>query len=450
MTFHKIALIGRPNVGKSSLFNRLLKKRVAIVNEMEGVTRDRLYAQAEFENKPYILIDTAGIAITDKSDFNQEILEQSKVAILEADYCILVVDGMVGVTKMDQEVVKLIHHYKKPAVLAVNKIDNENRTSNISEFYSLGIDKIEGVSAAHGINIYELLEKIFEDIDLIDAKEEVKDKKPTLSVVGRPNVGKSTFINYLLEQKRCVVSPVAGTTRDAIDIELKLDNKNYTIIDTAGIRRKQKEKVVVEKFASIRTFEAIERSDISLFIISALDGLTSQEKKMLSEIYKLGKSCIIIINKWDLAPGFRMEHAKQALLKDCPFIDIYPIIFISAKTGKNVPALYPLIEKVHQNRIQKIETSPLNRFIEKALHKTAPPMIRGKRLKVYYMTQIKSSPPSFLFFVNNSKLLALTYKRYLMNQIRQEFDLLGSPVNFFLKSKKDTPKTKEKLKLAED
>ncbi len=435
MVFPKIALIGRPNVGKSALFNRLLKKRVAIVDEMEGVTRDRIYGDSEFEQKPYMLIDTAGIETQDHSELNLEILQQSKYAIAEADFCILIVDGQVGVTRMDQEIAHLVRKLNKPVCLAVNKIDIEQHDELVYPFHALGFDNMWGISAAHGRNIYELLETVFENLpDSIDPFE--KPERQVVSIVGRTNAGKSTLVNYLTHQARCVVSPEAGTTRDAIEIELAHEDQTYLLIDTAGVRRKNKEKHVVEKFAHIRTMKAIEKSDVCLFILDVQEGLTSQEKKVLSEIYKMGKSCIIVANKWDLVSDFRMEHVRQALIKDCPFLVIYPIVFISAKTGRNVENLFPTLKTVFENRNRRVDTAELNRFILEAVLKSPPPMVLGKRLRVYYMTQIKTNPPTFLFFVNKSGLLNATYKRYLTNQMRDSFDFFGSPLQFFLRSKK--------------
>jgi len=435
MVYPKIAIIGRPNVGKSAIFNRLLRKRIAIVDEMEGVTRDRIYGEGEFENQPYILIDTAGIQTTDHSDLNCKLIEQTKLALAEADYCIFVVDAKVGITKMDEEVGALIRKSKTPACLAVNKVDIDIHADLVPPFHKLGFEHLWGISAEHGRNIYELLETVFENLPKVSEEEDLVSNEETISIVGRPNVGKSTLINYLVKEPRCVVSPIAGTTRDAIEVEIKYQDKSYIFIDTAGVRRKNKEKEVVEKFAYIRTMGAIEKSDVCLFLISAQEGFTAQEKKIISEIYKMGKSCVIVVNKWDLVEGFRMEHVYQALLKDCPFLVIYPVVFISALTGQNVDKLFPILEKVCFSRKQKIETPALNKFILNAMQKTPPPMLRGKRLKVYYITQIKNSPPSFLFFVNKAGLLTHNYKRYLLNQIRETFDLTGAPVQFFLKSK---------------
>lgn len=438
MSIPKVAVVGRPNVGKSALFNRLLKKRVAIVDEMEGVTRDRLYATSEFQNNPFILIDTAGIQLDDPNPMNQEILHQSRLAISEASFCIFVVDSRTGPTQMDQEIAKLLLKSKKPVCLAVNKVDDEHLEHLLHQFYRLGIKDMLAVSAAHGRNLYELLEVVFDKIELEPAQEE--QTKPILSIVGRTNVGKSTLINTLTQKKRCVVSPERATTRDAIEIELNYEGREYLLIDTAGIRRKQKETNVVEKFASIRTFEAIDRSDICLFIIDALEGMTAQEKKLLSEIYKQGKSCVILVNKWDLTHDHRMEHARQALIKECPFVEIYPVVFISALTGRNMAKIYEQIDLVYASRTSRIDTALLNKFIETAQHQSPPPYVKGKRLRIYYMTQIKSSPPSFLCFVNKQSLLTPTYKRYLMNQMRASFDFTGSPLQFFLKSKKVKPK----------
>ncbi len=442
MTFPKIALVGRPNVGKSALFNRLLKKRIAIVDEMEGVTRDRIYGEGEFEAESYILIDTAGIETTDHSQLNIDILNQSKLAIEEADFCIFVVDAQIGITRMDQEIAKILRQKKKPVCLAVNKIDIDQHEDMIYPFYALGFENCLGVSAEHGRNIYELMEIAFQNLPEISLDEDPALDKETISIVGRTNVGKSTLMNYLSKQPRCVVSPIAGTTRDAIEVEIDFEDKSYVFIDTAGIRRKNKEKVVVEKFAHIRTFGAIEKSEICLFLIDAQEGLTAQEKKFLSEIYEQGKSCIVVVNKWDLAQGFRMEHAHQALIKDSPFLAIYPVVFISAQTGRNIEKLFPLIKQVSECRNRKIETSALNRFILDAVQKCSPPMVLGKRLRVYYMTQIKAGPPCFLFFVNSSTLLTPTYKRYLLNQMRQAFDFTATPIKFFLRSKNKAKKDK--------
>lgn len=436
MVLQKIAIIGRPNVGKSALFNRLLKKRVSIVDEVEGVTRDRIYAQSEFQDQVFILIDTAGIELSDHSELNQKILEQSKKAIEEADFCIFVVDGQVGLTKMEEKIGKLIREHGKPACVAVNKIDDDVHLPNLAPFYQLGFAKTIGISASHGRNIYELLEIAFEHLPKLEFPfEEPADKKITASIIGRANVGKSTFVNFLSQQERCVVSAEAGTTRDAIEIEIQDEEQSYLLIDTAGIRRKSKEKDSVEKFAHIRTIEAIERSDVCLFMISTEDGMTFQEKKILSEIYRQGKSCIILVNKWDLASNHRMEHAKQALIRECPFVEIYPIIFISALTGRNVDQVFQTLEKVCQSRKLRIETGELNRFLLKTLQKNAPSTILGKRLRIYYMTQVKTNPPSFLCFINNSSLLTATYKRYLINQMREEFDFSGTPIQFFLRNK---------------
>ena len=444
MVLPKIAIIGRPNVGKSALFNRLLKKRIAIVDEMEGVTRDRLYGEGEFEGEPYILIDTAGIQMTDPSELNLDLIKQTTRAIEEADYCVFVVDAKIGVTQMDVEIANLIRRHKKPVCLAANKVDLDQHFDYVHPFHKLGFENLIDISAEHGRNIYELLEIIFGNLPETDKQEMPIGHKEMISIIGRTNAGKSTLINYLAKEPRCVVSPVAGTTRDAIEVEISFNEKSYLFIDTAGVRRKNKEKEVVEKFAHIRTMEAIEKSEVCLFLLSALEGLTAQEKKILSEIYRMGKSCVIVVNKWDLVQGFQMEHVHQALLKDCPFLSIYPTIFISALTGRNIEKLYSAIERVCVSRHQKLETSALNKFILKAVQKQPPPMVKGKRLKVYYITQVKSAPPSFLFFVNHSGLLTNNYKRYLINQLRDTFDLTGSPVQFFLKSKTESKAKKSK------
>ncbi len=433
----KLALVGRPNVGKSALFNRICKKRKAIVDDEEGTTRDRLYASADLFGKTFEVVDTAGIDPHIKKDFNLEILTQAKIAIEEADSIVLVVDGIVGITDLDRDVAKLLFKSKKPVTLAVNKVDDYSKEPYfISQFYSLGIKKMVAVSAMQGYHIAELLETALEGIECFD--EIIEEKTLTnVAIVGRANVGKSTLLNYLFGEKRSVVSSVAGTTRDNINASVVKNGKTYNFIDTAGIRRKNKEHEVVDKFAFIRTKGAIEKADVCLLILDAAKGFTFHDKKIASMVEEAGKGCILLLNKWDLIKGYRMEHCLQGLVAESPFISTSPILFISAKSGRNVDKIFGLVEKVAQSQNNRVSTGLLNKFVENCLQKCHPPMINGKRLRLYYLTQVEVAPPRFVLFVNNKDLLTDTYKKYLMNQFRKTFSFSGVPLIFNVKAKKE-------------
>ena len=435
----KIALIGRPNVGKSALFNRIAKKRIAIVDEMEGVTRDRLYAEADLFGRPFEIIDTGGIDESSTIPFAEEVKLQAKVAIEEADSLIMVVDSRVGLTNLDKNVAQILLKSGKPLTLAVNKMDNED-PSILAPFYALGIERMIPVSAIQGNNIVEMLQIALEPCPIVDGEDDAKGIK--VAIVGRPNVGKSTLINTLLDESRCVVSPIAGTTRDSIDVVVEFEGETFTFIDTAGIRRKKSEPEVVDKFAAIRTERAIERADVCIFMLDSQEGMTSQEKRIANSIEAKGKGCIIFLNKWDLVKGFRMEHCKKSLEIEASFINYCPTLFGSALTGRKTDELFPLIREVYENLTKRISTGQLNKFIERVMHKVHPPMLRGKRLRIYYMAQVDSAPPRFVFFVNQIDLLGDTYKKYLINQFRKTYQYTGVPLTFYLKGKKRQDKKK--------
>ncbi|MCB1085116.1 MAG: ribosome biogenesis GTPase Der [Chlamydiia bacterium] len=435
----KIALIGRPNVGKSALFNRIVKKRIAIVDEMEGVTRDRLYAEAELFGRPFEVIDTGGIDERSEIPFAEEVKQQAEIAIEEADSLIMVVDSRVGITALDEGVASLLLRSGKPLLLAVNKVDNED-PSLLAPFYTLGIEEVLPVSAIQGHNIVEMLEKALKPCPIVEEEEEPEGIK--VAIIGRPNVGKSTLVNFLLDEARCVVSPIAGTTRDSIDVTLEREGKPFTFIDTAGIRRKKAEPEVVDKFAAIRTERAIDRSNVCILMLDSQEGLTAQEKKIVNLIEEKGKGCILFLNKWDLVKGVRMEHCKKSLEIEASFIIHCPIVFGSAKTGRKVEELFPLIEEVYENLSKRIPTGKLNHFVEGVMQRVHPPMIRGKRLRIYYMAQVDTSPPRFVFFVNVPNLLDESYKKYLINQFRKTYQFTGVPLRFYLKGKKKEPKKK--------
>lgn len=442
----KLAIVGRPNVGKSALFNRICKKKIAIVDEAEGITRDRIYTETEFFGFPFTLIDTGGIDPHSKAPFNEEIKRQAEIAIEEADSIVMVVDSRIGITELDAQIANILKKTDKPLCLAVNKIDDLYHESLLHQFYPLGIKKMISVSAVQGLHIAELLEAAF---DRFPCPEPVEPNPATkIAIIGRPNVGKSTLINFLLDDNRCIVSPIAGTTRDSIDIDLEWEGKSYTLIDTAGIRRKHAESEVVDKFASIRTTRAIERTDVCVLVLDATQGITSQEKQIANTIEEAGKGCVILLNKWDLVKGFRMEHCLKGIHESVPFLAHCPILFGSAKTGRNIEKLLSHVEEVHQASKLRIPTPQLNKFIESSMQKNHPPMLKGKRLRIYYMVQIETQPPSFLLFVNHAQLMMETYKKYLFNQFRDTFGFTGNPIMFTLKSKKKE-KAQDRIDAAE-
>ncbi|MEN9343938.1 MAG: GTPase Der [Chlamydiota bacterium] len=431
----KIALVGRPNVGKSALFNRIAGKRIAIVDEAEGVTRDRLYAEALHFGRPFQVIDTGGIDPKSTAAFQEEIRRQAEIAIEEADAIILVVDSTVGVTVLDQLVANLLRKRGKKVVVAVNKVDDFSQQERAYPFYSLGLDSAIPVSATHNFQIAELLDTVFDGIPEVTGEEETTSSIK-VAIVGRPNVGKSTIINKLLGEERCVVSPIAGTTRDSIDTPIHWEGESFTLIDTAGIRRKVAEHEVVDKFAAVRTERALERADVCVLIVDAERGMTTQEKRIARDIEEKGKGCIVLFNKWDLVKGFRMEHCKKSFEYDVPFLLHCPLLFASGKTGRNLDQLFALVRQVYEQQNRRVSTGQLNKFVEKAVEKYHPPMLQGgKRLRIYYLAQIDVQPPRFVLFVNKPELMCDTYKKYLINQFREEYGFLGSPIQFFLKGR---------------
>lgn len=432
----KMAIVGRPNVGKSALFNRICKRRIAIVDEAEGITRDRLYAEADYFDFPFEVIDTGGIDPQSSDQFQADIRRQAEIAIQEADTLVMVVDAHIGITSLDQELARLLLKTEKPLTLAINKIDDHSQKRLIHAFYGLGISKMVAVSAVHGFQIAELLEKAW--VGFTPKERSLPDATVKVAIVGRPNVGKSTLVNTLLEEKRCVVSPIPGTTRDSIDTPFHYQGRHYTLIDTAGVRRKKAEREVVEKFASLRTTRAIERADVCLLMLDAQEGFTAQEKRIANDIEEAGKPCVIILNKWDLVKGFRMEHLTRVLKESNSFLAHAPFIFISAKEGRNLDTLLEKIDFVHMAAQTRVTTHQLNKFIERAIQLNHPPMVNGKRLRIYYMTQVDVTPPRFVFFVNKPKLMHDSYKKYLMNAFRKAFPFSGTPLVFHLRGKEET------------
>ena len=433
----KVALVGRPNVGKSALFNRIVGRRLAIVSDEEGVTRDRLYAVTEIFGRPIEVIDTGGVTRDESIPFFKEIGEQTLLAIEEADSLIMVVDGRLGVTTWDEEVAKLLHRTKKPVCVAVNKVDDHHFEKWQAPFYTLGFSKVVGVSAQQGFHIAELLEMALEDVPCLEKKEVQEGAEEIkVAIVGRPNVGKSTLLNHILGERRSLVSEIPGTTRDAIDASIEIEGQKYRLIDTAGIRKKKGEHEVVDKFAAIRTEKAIERADVCLVVFDAEVGLTIEEKKILSELERLGKGCVLVANKWDLLKGVRMEHCSLTLRHDAAFTEYLPLVFASAKTGRNVFKLFEEVQAVYKMLHYRVGTGELNRFIEKVIQKYHPPMIQGRRLRIYYLTQKSVAPVAFILFINHLELMTRTYQRYLVKALRETFGFRGCAIKFQLQSKK--------------
>lgn len=429
----KLALVGRPNVGKSALFNAICKKKISIVDEAEGITRDRLYAKTESFGVPFEIIDTGGMGRKD-DPYGDEIRRQAEIAIEEADSIIMVVDGRSSVLDIDMQVAKLLHRSKKPITLAINKIDNSSLQNRLYEYACLGIERMVAVSALHGYQIAELIQGALVGVSIPSEIEE-SSTLAHVAIIGRTNVGKSTLLNALVGDERSIVSPIAGTTRDSIDTEVSFKDQSYIFIDTAGIRKKKKEKEVVEKYAHIRTEGAIERSDVCLLVIDVLEGITAEEKKIATLIEEAKKSCIVLLNKWDKAHGFRMEHAIKAIEEQVPFLVHCPKICISALTKRNLDKIFQAIDKVLESYQMRISTGRLNKCLTLAMQQYHPPVIGGKRLRIYYMTQVGTRPPNFVLFVNSPKLCEPTYKKYLINTLRQEFGFDGVPILFQLKAK---------------
>ncbi|MBS3810271.1 MAG: ribosome biogenesis GTPase Der [Halanaerobiales bacterium] len=431
-----VAIVGRPNVGKSTLFNRLAGTRISIVEDEPRITRDRIYAEAKWLGYKFKLIDTGGIETDTEVKFNSMVKKQSKLAIQEADHILFVVDGREGLTKLDEEVAQLLRKSNKKVKVVVNKIENfKKMQENVWEFYALGFKELIPISAEHGKNIGDLLDLIISDFD--ETEERLKEDIINIAIVGKPNVGKSSFINYLVGHERVIVSEIPGTTRDAIDTVIEYNDIKYNLIDTAGLRRKARVKDDIEYYSNIRAIRAIERSDGVLMMIDAEQGVTEQDKKISGYAHEAGKAMVIAINKWDLitADSDEMARYRDEIYYNLKFLNYVPISFISVLTGQRIEEVLELLEYSVDQSAKRIKTGLLNEVITEAVQLREPPTKKGKRLKIYYCTQVGVKPPTFVIFVNNPDLMHFAYERYLKNTIRDNFGFLGSPIVLKIKKR---------------
>ena len=432
-----VGLLGFPNVGKSTFFNYIVGSRISIVEDTPGVTRDRVYAETNWRGRNFTVVDTAGIEPESDDTIISQMREQAKIAIDIADVILFLTDVKQGVTAADQEIAIMLKKSKKPVVLVCNKADNMSRDRNeIYEFYNLGMGEPYPVSAANALGIGDVLDALYENFPE-KSDDEDDDGRIKVAVIGKPNVGKSSLINKILGENRTIVSNIAGTTRDAIDTEYENEYGKYVLIDTAGIRRKSKVSESIEKFSIMRTLLAIERADVCLMMIDANEGVTDQDAKIAGEAHEAGKGIIIVVNKWDEyeKETGTLEKYKKDIYAKLSYLSYAPVIFISAKTGQRVDKLFNMINNVAEQNAMRVSTATLNQVINEAIAIVQPPTDKGKRLKILYGTQVSTKPPTFVIFVNNKELFHFSYERYLVNQIRKEFGLEGTPVRIIAREK---------------
>lgn len=429
-----VSLVGRPNVGKSTLFNKIVGSKISIIEDTPGVTRDRIYSEASYKDRLFSVIDTGGIDVS-RELFNDEIKIQASIAIEESDVVVFVVDGKEGLTENDRVVRDMLRKSKKRVIVAINKIDNKQSQEHIYDFYELGFSEYVGVSAEHNIGMYELLDAITKDFPKIEDIKE--DDRLKFSVIGRPNVGKSSLINALVNEERVIVSNTAGTTRDAIDTVFKYEKQEFVLIDTAGMRKQGKIYESVEKYSLLRSLKAIDRSDVCLLVINAEEGIIEHDKHIAGYALERGKGIIIVVNKWDKVENPNIKEYTDYVRREFQFITYAPIVFLSALTKKRIHTLMPEILRVCENVKRQISTSVLNDVIMDAYALNLPPSYKGKRLKIYFSSQTGTKPPKFTFRVNNKGLVHFSYERYLENKLRENFELEGTPIVLQFKNKTD-------------
>lgn len=435
MKIKTVALVGRPNVGKSTIFNKLVGKKISIIEDTPGVTRDRIYGDVSYKNCKFHLIDTGGIDLSD-ADFNKEIIAQASLAIDEADVIVFIVDGKEELNANDFKIRDMLKRSNKKIILAVNKIDNEKRKQDIYNYYELGFDSIIPISGEHNLGIGELLDEITSDFPKYEDTN-LLDDKIKFCVIGRPNVGKSSLVNAIVNEEKSIVSNIAGTTRDAIDTPFTYDKEDYVIIDTAGIRKSGKIYENIEKYSVIRAMKAIERSNVCVVVINAEEGIIEHDKHLASYALEAGKPLVLVVNKWDTAKDKSIAEYTKLMRSEFKFLSYVPIVFLSAKTKKRIHTLMPEIKKVYENSKKEIKTSVLNDVIRDAVMLNAPPSYKGKRLKIYFVSQKGITPPKFVFNVNSKGLVHFSYERYLENKIRESFDFEGTPIQIEFKNRNE-------------
>ncbi|MEG0852887.1 MAG: ribosome biogenesis GTPase Der [Angelakisella sp.] len=434
-----IAVVGRPNVGKSTLFNKLAGQRISIVEDTPGVTRDRIYAPCQWRAKDFMLVDTGGIEPNAGDIILSQMRTQAQVAIETADVIIMVVDLKSGVTANDSDIATMLLKSGKPVVLCVNKCDQiGNLPADFYEFYNLGLGDPVAVSSVHGHGTGDLLDECFEHIDF-DKVEDYDEDVIRVAVIGKPNVGKSSLVNKISGQERVIVSDIAGTTRDSTDTEIENEFGKFVFIDTAGIRRKARVEEAIERYSVLRAYMAVDRCDVAVIVIDALEGFTEQDSKIAGYAHEQGKGCIVAVNKWDAVEkdGKTMQEYQKQLEIDFSFMSYVPFVFISAKTGQRINKLFEQIGYVNDKNNMRISTGRLNDMLSYATARVQPPSDKGKRLKIYYVTQASTKPPTFVFFCNNSELFHFSYQRYLENQIREQFELSGTPIRIIVRQRGD-------------
>ncbi|EHB64391.1 MULTISPECIES: ribosome biogenesis GTPase Der [Paenibacillus] len=433
-----VAIVGRPNVGKSTIFNRLIGDRLAIVEDKPGITRDRIYGSAEWNGKAFSVIDTGGIEIDGDDMILKSIRMQAELAIEEADVIIFMCDAKTGVTQSDEEVAQILFRSGKPVILAVNKVDNLKRAEDIYEFYSLGFGDPVGISGSHGTGIGDLLDVVVENLpDLAD--DDYDEDVIRVALIGRPNVGKSSLVNAILGEERVIVSDIAGTTRDAIDTPFEKDGQRYVLIDTAGMRKRGKVYETTEKYSVMRAMRAIERADVVLVLINGEEGIIEQDKHIAGYAYEAGKASLFVVNKWDVVEkdDKTMQQFERKIRDHFLFMTYAPIVFLSAKTKQRLHKLLPVVKHVAEQHSLRVQTHLLNDVISDAIAINPPPTDKGRRLRINYSTQVAVKPPTMVVFVNDPELMHFSYERYLENKIRAAFDFEGTPIRIFTRRKSD-------------
>ncbi|CDE94346.1 MULTISPECIES: ribosome biogenesis GTPase Der [Acidaminococcus] len=435
-----VAIVGRPNVGKSTLFNIFADSRISIVEDTPGVTRDRLYADAEWLDRKFTMVDTGGIEMQNTDSIAVSIRQQAEIAVREADVILFVCDARTGITNDDMEVAKMLRQSKKPVVLAVNKADTPKQEAEAYEFYNLGIGEPYLISASNRLNLGDLLDAVVEKFPPESDDDEDNEDVIKVAIIGRPNVGKSSIFNDIIGQTRSIVSDVAGTTRDAIDVPVEKDGQTYLFIDTAGMRRKGKIDEPIEKYSIIRTLRAVDRSDVVLLVLNAEEGITEQDKKIAGYAHEAGKGIVIVVNKWDLYPNktvMSTEEFTKNIRHELIFMPYANVVYVSALTQQRISRLPEMIKDAAEANAMRISTSVLNQVVTDAVAMNQPPMEKGKRLKILYTTQVKVKPPTFVIFCNEPEIMHFSYQRYLENQLREAFGFKGTPINIIVRGKNE-------------